>query len=339
MHKLLIDAVYINNGGGKILLDALIRELVKGGLNVTFLLDDRIRGNHPKINSEALIYIRAGVVSRTKFYYRNQALFSKILCFANIPPFLKVDAEVLTYFHQPMYLNVPREFDYLQRAKFILKALILKTMAKHTDLWLVQSDHIKARLIRKFKLNVENAEVLPFYPLFDLPDRRIERKDDTFLYVSSGAAHKNHFRLVNAFCGFYDKYKRGKLILTIESDSPSVLELIREKVSVGYPIVNIGFVDRATLQNVYMSSKFLVYPSLAESFGLGLIEAIECGCFVIGADLPYTYEVCQPTLIFNPLEVESIFKAFEDSLQKDNLIPSRPIITNEIGRLIKLLQE
>ena len=54
--------------------------------------------------------------------------------------------------------------------------------------------------------------------------------------------------------------------------------------------------DRLTLQKEYLSSEFLMFPSLTESFGLGLIEAIECGCKVIGADLPYTYEVCEPHL-------------------------------------------
>ena len=93
-----------------------------------------------------------------------------------------------------------------------------------------------------------------------------------------------------------------------------------------------------TLQKKYLSSEFLIFPSLTESFGLGLIEAIECGCIVIGADLPYTYEVCEPSLVFNPLVDKNIFDAFEDSLNKENLKLSVSRIKNNIDQIIGLLK-
>ena len=46
---ILIDALFINDGGGKILLDYLIVQLKKSDLDIYFLLDDRIIGNHPGI--------------------------------------------------------------------------------------------------------------------------------------------------------------------------------------------------------------------------------------------------------------------------------------------------
>jgi glycosyltransferase involved in cell wall biosynthesis len=116
------------------------------------------------------------------------------------------------------------------------------------------------------------------------------------------------------------------------------LELIELKKNMGYPITNIGFVGRTELQKAYLSSEFLIFPSLAESFGLGLIEAIECGCKVIGADLPYTYEVCEPSIIFNPTDDESFFEAFESSMKEDIKI-SIPKIGNNINELINILRD
>jgi hypothetical protein len=66
------------------------------------------------------------------------------------------------------------------------------------------------------------------------------------------------------------------------------------------------------------------------------VEAIENGCKVIGADLPYTYAVCKPSLVFNPLEVDSITEALSLSLQK-NTINSESKVKNEINTLISLL--
>ena len=47
---ILIDAVYVNVTGGKILLDLLIEELEKRDLEIFYLLDYRIINNHPKIS-------------------------------------------------------------------------------------------------------------------------------------------------------------------------------------------------------------------------------------------------------------------------------------------------
>ena len=166
----------------------------------------------------------------------------------------------------------------------------------------------------------------------------IIREKNTYLYVSNATPHKNHQRLIDVFCQFYNKYQFGKLILTVNKDYPEVLELIESKIKKGYPIENIGFVDRLTLQKKYLSSEFLIFPSLTESFGLGLIEAIECGCKVIGADLPYTYEVCEPSFVFNPYDENSIFHAFEKTLSSQTIKPSLPRIENNINQIISLLK-
>jgi glycosyltransferase involved in cell wall biosynthesis len=127
------------------------------------------------------------------------------------------------------------------------------------------------------------------------------------------------------------------LILTVNEEFREVIDLIGEKRKLDYPINNIGFVGRKELHRQYMSSEFFIFPSLTESFGLGLIEAVECGCKVLGADLPYTYEVCQPSIVFNPLDDESFMKAFENSLSR-NIKISFPKIKNNINELIDILE-
>lgn len=335
---LLIDAIYINNGGGKILLDYLISQLEESNLEAYFLLDNRIVGDHPKIKPERVEYMNGNLLKRHLFYSKNQKKFSKVLCFGNIPPSVKIDATVLTYFHQPMFLDIPKEFSLIDRFKFKLKIAVLKIVAKNTDYWLVQSDLIKNKMLSKFYFNSVSIKILPFYPSFKQLNIAINRNKETYFYVSNASPHKNHFRLIDVFCRFYDKYKKGRLILTVNDSYTEVLQLINEKIKLNYPIENIGFVDRATLQQMYLTCEYLIFPSLSESFGLGLIEAIECGCKVIAADLSYTYEVCEPTLVFDPFNDESIFNALEKSLGSDQLQPSLPRIKNNINEIINILK-
>lgn len=335
---ILIDALYINNGGGKILLEYLIETIEKSNINAFYLLDERVQNKHNTISHDNLVYVKGGLLERNKFYLDNRVRFSKVLCFGNLPPTIKLNVEVYTYFHQPMYLSVPNGFSLIERIKFNLKIAILKITAQNTNYWLVQSDLIKEKLHKKFLFKPENIKVLPFYPQFSSLDQDVIRKGHTYFYVSNANPHKNHTRLIDVFCNFYDKHKKGELILTVCNDFPEILVLIEQKQKKEYPIKNIGFVGRTALQKEYLSSEFLIFPSLAESFGLGLIEAIECGCKVIGADLAYTYEVCEPSIVFNPLDDESIFEAFESSLN-GNVKKSIPKIRNNINELINILQD
>ncbi len=336
---LLVDALYINESGGKVLLDFLINEIEKTNFNVYYLLDYRIINKHPVIKkSNKIIYLKTNLLERHFFYSKNKKMFSKILCFGNLPPNIRVHANVFTYFHQPMYLKIPKEFSLAERIKFLIKIQVLKKFIRNTDFWLVQSSLIKRELEQKFNLVPNSVISIPFYPQFN--SKVIEdsiRESKTYIYVSNGAPHKNHERLIEVFCEFYDKYKKGKLILTINQNFPLLLELIENKLKESYPIVNIGFVDRDLLQKKYNESEFLIFPSLAESFGLGLIEAVECGCKVIGADLPYTYEVCEPSIVFDPLSNSSLFEAFEKSMSS-NVSNTKKKINNNIAELLNILK-
>lgn len=335
---LLIDAIYINNGGGKILLDYLISSLEESEIDVFYLLDERVRGKYPMIEDEKVFFLNANFLKRQKFYLENKSRFSRVLCFGNLPPNIKLKAKVYTYLHQTIYLKIPKEFSIMEKIKFKLKIAILKKISRNTNYWVVQSKIIKHKLHNKFSFEPRNILVLPFYPQFKELDEDIIRIRNTYLYVSNATPHKNHFRLIQTFCLFYDKHKKGKLILTVNNDYQETIELITNKQKIGYPILNVGFVERTELQKIYLSSEFLIFPSLTESFGLGLIEALECGCKVIGADLPYTYEVCEPSIVFNPIDDGSFFEAFEKSLN-DNVKISIPKIGNNINELINILQD
>ncbi|MGK4567210.1 hypothetical protein [Flavobacterium sp. 3HN19-14] len=81
---ILIDALYINNSGGKVLLDYLMEAVEASAIETTYLLDERVRDNHPAISKNKIIYLKAGITARYKFYKKHKNDFSTILCFGNL---------------------------------------------------------------------------------------------------------------------------------------------------------------------------------------------------------------------------------------------------------------
>lgn len=337
---ILIDAVYINRGGGKVLLDYLIEELEKTNISIHYLIDYRVPAREYKIKeSNRISYADSKLISRWKFY-REHREFNKILILGNIPPLTKTNAVVYTYFHNSIYIKLPDGFSVVERVKFFLKVAVIRLTSVNTNKWFVQSAMIRDKFVNKFGQR-DKMEILPFYPpLCDTDDGLgvIKRHKGVFLYVSDGYPNKNHKRLIDAFQLFYKKHKKGKLILTISENCPEVLAVIKKAQERQIPIVNIGFVNRCDLLKYYQESEFIIFASLSESFGLGLIEGVELGCKVIGADLPYTHAVCEPSLTFDPMDILSIANVFYRGVYEE-IQPSRLITKNEIAKLITYLKE
>jgi glycosyltransferase involved in cell wall biosynthesis len=333
---ILLDAIYINNSGGKILLDYLIQSLELQNLNITYLLDARIKNKHPLIKkTNTLAYMDADLRKRHSYYKANTNTFSTILCFGNLPPTINLRATVYTYFHQKLFLEIPKLLPINQRIVLKVKTVIFNFLKSNTDFWIVQTELMKQNLSEN-NIPKNNILVIPFYP--NLGNNSQENKiDNTFLYVSSGSSHKNHQVLLEAFKLHYDQYKTGELHLTIGKEFNLLLANIKNLVHKKYPVINHGFVNREKLAKLYNSCTFVIYPSLSESFGLGLLEGLENNCKIIGANLPYTFAVCNPSLIFEPNNIKSIAKTFYTATNQ-GLKPSEQLAHNEINKIIQLLK-
>lgn len=335
---ILIDCVYINNGGGLVLLKYLVDQIEKTGKEVFYLFDCRVERIFHYIPCHKKKCIPNSIIARWMFYIQYKNNFSSILCFGNIPPLIKLECNVYTYFHQPLFLDIPSSFSVKSKIIYTVKQMVLKNYLKNSNYWIVQTNLIANKFAHKYLSDdLSKVIILPFYPPLDFGEYEdIVREENKFLYVSNSSPHKNHYLLIEAFCEAFDEIKLGKLTLTIPSSDTYLCELITSKNELGYPIENVGFVDRKELVKQYLRHEYLIFPSLAESFGLGLAEAIDGRCKIIAADLPYTYEVCKPSLSFDPTLKESIKDAIIRACCT-KLSPSIKLISNDVGQLIRLL--
>ncbi len=330
---ILLDSLYINVSGGKVLLDYLVEKIEEVQINCFYLFDDRCKNDYEYIPKDRKLFLKASLLNRHRFYKENKNRFSKVLCLGNLPPTVRLNAKVFTYFHQLLYLKLPKHTSFFGIVRVSLKRSVINYLKSNTDYWYVQTFLVQNKLADKFKVDIKDIMLMPFYPPFINDAINYDRKDDGFVYISNGSKYKNHLKLIEAFCNYFDEYNKGVLHLTISDKFSELVQVIKEKVNSGYPIINHGFVDRMELVEIYQSNRYLIFPSLTESFGLGLIEAIENGCDVIGADLPYTYAVCNPSIVFNPLDVNDIKRAMVES-QSDNVDKTKQLVFNQIDELI-----
>ena len=337
---ILLDALYVNFGGAMSLLRYLVKELQKEGVDFYFLVDSRCGDEFkslPKVE-----YRVASLSARKAFYKQHKDEFSTVLCFGNVPPPIKMPVVVYTYFHNINLLKIPKIFPWKRRLKDFIKQRVIDFYGKNTDIWIVQTENTKNELKRQLLIGKKEVLVLPFYCLSDkLKESKIENDGRTdYALIGELSYPRGHGIILDVWKELHKRNYDFTLHLTVSHDNERQIAYcnrVKELQLQGVKIINHGFVSFSELITIYKKSKAIVYPSLNESLGLCLIEAIEAGCDVLTADLPYSHAICQPTKTFDPQSVDSIVNAI---IQFDagGGACSELKINNMIVQLIELLK-
>ena len=334
---ILVDSLHINNSGGKILLDYLVSQLEEHKIAAFYLFDERCSDDFCDIPNNRKLFLKAGILSRYNFYKKNKNNFYKVFCFANTPPPIKLyKSEVFTYFHNTLLVSPPSIYSLSNKIKVGLQRYLLVLFKKNTDKWIVQTYFVKEILASSLKLKYSDCLI---YPFFDLSqnDLILKKIKNSFCYISIGAEHKNHSRLLEAWQMLKNQNFKPELNLTVPLSNENLIIKINDLKKKGINIINHGLILKEDVDKLYGKSEFLIYPSLAESFGLPLIEAVNLKCKVLASDLAYVTAVIQPTAVFDPYSSTSIVNQVKNVLET-NYAESRIIVKNNIDDIINLLK-
>jgi len=342
---ILLDAVYIHQSGGKVLLEYFIKTILEKGLlnEFYFLLDNRIEGNFTNQISEKRIFkINPSETERRKFYKEKIDDFTRVFCFANVPPPIKLKLQkVVILFHNALILdNKNMQYNLKTRFTFFLKKLYIKNHIHKNYQWIVQTKKMVELLTQKLTIPTNKIAVLPFYEenRFQKLNQKLPENNGEFLYVADGVKQKNHKILLDAWGILFDNYNLPiTLHLTIPANFNLLLAEIKRLQNKGVSIVNHGNCNLDELKELYQNCNYFIMPSLTESFGLPLIEAAEAGCEIIAADLDYVYEIVKPMAVFNPFDKTDIAKIVSEVYLNKVNNRTEIVVENKMSELINLL--
>lgn len=321
---LLVDATFVNNGGGRVLLDTLLGLLDASGVVATVLLDQRYSPprQYPSI---VFLTVPPGFFNREIAIFKFRKYARVLFCFNNLPPFFARFKRQIVYFHNVRFLELPQTLGELKR--FLGFFFISRWSPVE---WVVQTNSVRRALedylsCLDFRLSSRNLDiyVFPFFPLYQGPVesefRRVVRarigESRSFVYVSDGHYYKNHRVLIRAFLKLVELDKGVSLSLTISEAYPDLAGEIDVLFRNGIRIYNWGKVPNDEMLSFLSEHSICIYPSSSESFGLGLLEAGLCGLPILAAARPYVGEIVSPSLSFNESDVEEVFNSMLSSLQ------------------------
>jgi glycosyltransferase involved in cell wall biosynthesis len=179
-----------------------------------------------------------------------------------------------------------------------LLSRLARSACRSARLVFTQGEHVSRNLIEVFRVPAELVRTIPpditwSEGLAGAEPELPAREPSLFAYVGSGQPHKSLETLLAAFAEL--RARSPELELELE------LTLPRGGVPDQPGARGVGRLERREVRALLARASTLVMPSLAETVGLPLLEALDMGCNVVAADLPYAREVCgDAALYFSP---------------------------------------
>lgn len=348
LRRLFIHATNIHQGGGCLLLEALLKALPEKGETV-LSLDERMMIPDGVAHNAQIKSVKSSVMQRfiaEKWLARSVTSEDIVLCFGNLPPLFKLRVRTIVFVQNRYLVDDVKlnRFPLNVRLRLGIERLWLSTKLLNASEFVVQTPTMKRLLEIKTRGRVP-IRVLSFVAepngyVRSMPQPEIQKQNNCdFLYVASGDPHKNHLRLIEAWCLLAEEGLFPSLCLTLDGDCYAGLcrEIEVARQQNGLKVQNIGKVSYQDILALYKKMSALIYPSTFESCGLPLIEARQACLPVLASELDYVRDVLDPEQSFDPESPISIAKAVkrfmgidEQSLQ---LLDATQFMTSLFGKI------
>jgi len=239
------------------------------------------------------------------FFFFNRP--HSLIVMGDIP--LRIKTKQVVLVHQPNLLSPIVNPFAAKSLKYNILRKIFSLNIKYATHFVVQTGVMADAMIQSYPTMKGKISVIPQPPPEWFDRTRIKSRGALesgkrllLFYPSAYYPHKNHniFKRMQPFKKEIEQAV-DKIFLTVT----------KEEIGFEAPwIKSLGIIPSSQVIKLYRKSDALIYPSLIESYGLPLVEAMVVGMPILCSDLPYARWLCEDQAIyFDPLKPESVIAA------------------------------
>jgi glycosyltransferase involved in cell wall biosynthesis len=314
--RVVLGAYGLHPGGGgggvllRALLPALAPHLAHAFVDTRFLAT--ARALIPDVPLTAVAPLPHARVAALRALPRFAKAGDRLFCFNNAPPLGRSPAHTILCIRSPFLVPdaMPVRWSARGRLRLAFERLLLRLGRAHVDEFWVQTE----RMAEAFAPAAAGRPV-HVRPFFDLAIPETARADSSvmrepqFFYPAAGYSYKNHALLYRAWGVLAASGVRPRLEVTLDARTHArrLAEAGMDKGAAN--IINLGPLAREEALARLEASDALIFPSLAESFGVPMLEAAALGRPVLAPELGYVRDVCVPAQTFDPHDARSLANA------------------------------
>ena len=317
-----VDAVAIRVGGGLVVLHDLLRAMAAheafGSLTVSVSSDQAQQSAEAAgVSAQEIYRVGPGPLARVAWILFGAARRTSTLCadvvvyLANVG-FARGAAPAVVLVHQPnpFSTEVRALHDRRDRIKFAVLGKLIAQSVVRADGVMVQTEAMQQAVARTCGVSTDAIGV--FLPSVSKelaaravspPENTPPPKEFTVLYVGDDSAHKNLGLLLKAAGAMADSPVPVRFVATV----PAAFGRVGDA-----RFTPIGPVSHEQALGLIQQADVLVMPSIVETIGLPMLEAMRLGTPVLAADRPYARTVCRDAaLYFEPTDARSLVQGIE----------------------------
>lgn len=260
-------------------------------------------------------------------------------CTSNTAPIF-TDIPIVTTLHDIIYL----EKTYLQilqssatsYQKFgnVYRKLIVPKVMKKSKAVITVSNYEKNRISEFFQLKdtsklsaIYNGVGEYFKPITDVKElTRVKEKynlpDKFFFFLGNTDPKKNTKGTLKAYSDFLKKTNSSIKLVMLDYDLTELKKILEDigDSKLIEKIILTGYVKNTDLPSIYSLCEIFLYPSLRESFGIPILEAMACGVPVITSKTSSMPEISGgAAYLVDPTNPEEITLAIEQILNQEEI--------------------
>lgn len=244
-----------------------------------------------------------------------------------VPMFFRKQTSVVTTLHDVAFAMNPQVYDPASRQR---QELAVQNAIRRAKVLLTPSNATKADLESHYHVASDRIVVTPLAPATpkvatDASEllRKLQITSGQYiLSISRLEKKKNTVLLIRAFAALKRKYGAGSPYVLVLAGSFGYGEadirraIAEEKIadSVRFP----GYISDDDASKLFAHAMCFVFPSVAEGFGIPVLEAMEHGTPVIASNIAVMREVCgQAAILVSPNDVVALTSAMDLMVDKE----------------------
>lgn len=255
-------------------------------------------------------------------------------CTANTAPVFS-PARLITTLHDIIYLEKIEinKGTLYQRVGNLYRRWNVPLAAKKSKLICTVSDYERERIIDRLKVSPEKVVTVyngvgeHFKKITDtniLNSLRQKYKlpENYILFLGNPAPKKNVHGLLQALAILKKENKLTLPVVIPDLSRQYILQLLQDldEGNLIADIVACGYIPNTDLPGIYSAATVFLYPSLRESFGIPILEAMACGVPVVTSNTSSMPEVAgNAALLADPLNPDSIAEKINELLTNTTL--------------------
>lgn len=320
-----IHAVNINTGGALVLLCELLKRVEPYSTRVDVYVHVSFDITKIEFQSSKINYLYKRNLFSSLFFPNK---YDRTLFFGNLPP-LNYVKNSTTYIHN-IYLTIPNKKQFnlplKMRLKFFLLRSYINFFKKNSQFLVCQTRNMK-----NLFSNFYNSEIhiSPFYKKMKIEKANILYD---FCFIGLPSPHKKYNFLLDCLEMISRRNIKCSIFITVPFDPKNNdilkrIDIINKEGNI--KIENYGLISSCKINEVFNSSKSLIFPSTTESFGLPIIEATQLGMHILAPNIDYVNDVVSDFIEIDLNDINHTAEVMIDFVKNPNNFPKTNLkITN-----------